>query len=400
MLRLGQKFVVKPAALCLAIGLSVGMIGGALSASIAAAVTPEVSCSTGIGISIGATIHEGATTTLAPSQSIARVGDTITYTVTVATTSGECSFNTGMVHIKTPDGVSHLLTSHLSLSPGSSATYASTTYTVNNSNVGTNTAPAGAIRAQATVKGVATETGGTLETVTAATNYNLSVIHPETTLVKKASVSSGPIPLKVTFTFQETNSSSDPTSNELAADVISTVHVTDATGCTPVFQTSSNGTTTHLAVGATWTYTCSKTFTDVGTFIDHAMATGVAGDKREAGTATSLGAPQNETAQATVTAVKATPGISTSPQPASATVGSTTLNDKVTLSGLVNPVTSGPGVGKITVKLYAPTHSTCIGTAAFTQVITATSGNGTYPTTGGPTADRDRGLALDGVLLR
>ena len=121
MLRLGQKFVVKPAALCLAIGLSVGMIGGALSASIAAAVTPEVSCSTGIGISIGATIHEGATTTLAPSQSIAHVGDTIIYTVTVATTSGECSFNTGMVHIKTPDGVSHLLTSHLSLSPGSSA---------------------------------------------------------------------------------------------------------------------------------------------------------------------------------------------------------------------------------------------------------------------------------------
>ena len=88
-----------------------------------------------------------------------------------------------------------------------------------------------------------------------------------------------------------------------------------------------------------------------------------------------------------VTITKATPGISTTPQPASATVGSTTLNDKVTLSGLVDPVTSGPGVGKITVKLYAPTHSTCIGTAAFTQVITATSGNGTYATTGGPTAD-------------
>ena len=346
MLRLGQKFVVKPAALCVAIGLSVGMIGGALSASIAAA-TPSDPCNTGIGISIGATIYEGATTTPATVQSIAHVGDSITYRVHVSTTSTECPFSTGTVHIKTPDGVVHVLTSHLSLAPGSSSTYTSTTYTVNNANVGTNTAPAGAIRAHTTVTGTATETGGSLETVTASTNYNLSVIHPETTLVKKASVTSGPLPLNVTFTFQETNTSSDPTTAELKADVISTVILTDATGCTPVFKTSSGGTppatTTHLQVGATWTYTCTKTFTSVGTYIDHATATGIAGDHRQAGTATSLGAPQDETAHATVTVTKATPRISTTQQPATATIGSSTLNDEVTLSGLVDPVTSGPG---------------------------------------------------------
>ena len=100
-----------------------------------------------------------------------------------------------------------------------------------------------------------------------------------------------------------------------------------------------------------------------------------------------------------VTITKATPGISTSPQPASATVGSTTLNDKITLSGLVDPVT-GTGVGKITVKLYAPTHSTCTGTAAFTQVITATSGNGTYTTTGGPTANATGTWRWTALLLR
>ena len=44
-----------------------------------------------------------------------------------------------------------------------------------------------------------------------------------------------------------------------------------------------------------------------------------------------------------VTVTKATPGIHTSQQPATATIGSSTLNDEVTLSGLVDPVTSGPG---------------------------------------------------------
>lgn len=147
MLRHGQKrFVVKLAAL-LAVGTSVGVIGGALSASIASAATSHVACNTGIGVGIGATIHEGASTTVAPVQSVARVGDSITYKVMVWTTSTECSFSTGTVAIKTPEGASHVLTTHLSLSPGGSTTYTSVAYTVDNSDVGTNTAPAGEIHA-------------------------------------------------------------------------------------------------------------------------------------------------------------------------------------------------------------------------------------------------------------
>ena len=168
------------------------------------------------------------------------------------------------------------------------------------------------------------------------------------------------------------------------------MNVSDATGCSPVFQTSSGGTppatTTKLQVGATWTYTCSGTFSTVGTFIDHATGTGNAGDGREAGTPTSLGAPMNETAQATVTATKAQPIISTTQQPASGTIGVTALNDKVTLSKLVKPVT-GTAAGTITVELFAPSSPDCSGTAAFTDTLTATTGNGTYTTTGGPTAN-------------
>ena len=374
-------------AICLGIGVIAGSVGGAFSLVPAGAAT---SCNTGINIGIGATILEGATATPAPSTSTARVGDTIKYTVQVSIRSTECAFSHGTVTMKTPNGVLHTLMTGVSLAPGATASYPAPGYVVTNADIGKNSATAGNIAAAASVTGTATETGGTWETVTASTHYDLGVIHPETLLTKSASSVSGAIPLKVTYTFKEKNVSTDPTSALRAKDVISTVNVSDATGCSPVFQTSSGGTppatTTKLQVGATWTYTCSETFSTVGTFIDHATGTGTAGDGREAGTPTSLGAPMNETAQATVTATKAQPLISTTQQPASGTIGVTALNDKVTLSKLVKPVT-GTAAGTITVELFAPSSPDCSGTAAFTDTLTATTGNGTYTTTGGPTAN-------------
>jgi hypothetical protein len=239
-----------------------------------------------------------------------------------------------------------------------------------------------------------TQTGGQVVPTTGSAGYSIAVIHPETVLTKTANPAAGSIPLKVTYTFTEKNVSTDPTPTLRAKDVITTVAVTDTTGCSPTFKTSSGGTppatTAKLQVGATWTYTCSQTFSTAGSFTDHAVGTGVAGDRRQAGTPASLGAPANETAQATVTTLgtRSVPIVATTPQPATAVLGSTTLNDKVTLADLVNPVT-GTGAGRISVKLYPPSNPTCTGTAIFTDVITAKTGNGTYTTSGGPTANAD-----------
>jgi hypothetical protein len=376
------------AAASLAVGMTVGVIGGAFSLTAAAAATP---CKTGIGIGIGATILEGSGPTHSPSQSIARVTDTIEYNVKVSTTSTECKFSNGSVVITTPDGGTHVIATGLALTPGQSKTYTTIGYVVKNTNIGKNNAPAGKIRALGTVVGTSTETGGTVEATTSTTHYDIGVIHPETVLTKMASPASGPIPLKVTYTFTEKNVSTDPTATLRAKDVISTVKVTDTTkGCTPVFKTSSGGTpantTTKLQVGATWTYTCTATYTTVNKYTDNATGTGNAADGREAGTPKSMGAPADETAQASVTALKAQPKISTTQQPASGTTGVTVLNDKVTLSTLVKPVL-GTTAGKITVKLYSPSSPTCTGTVAFTQTITAKTGNGSYTTSGGPTAN-------------
>jgi hypothetical protein len=76
-----------------------------------------------------------------------------------------------------------------------------------------------------------------------------------------------------------------------------------------------------------------------------------------------------------------TPTLSTTPVPSTGPVG-TTLNDQVTLSGLVNPVTSGSGEGAITVSLF-PTVTGCLQTPAYTTTIPASSGNGTYTTSPG-----------------
>jgi hypothetical protein len=72
---------------------------------------------------------------------------------------------------------------------------------------------------------------------------------------------------------------------------------------------------------------------------------------------------------------KATPSISTTPDPSSGTIG-VTLNDSAALSGGFNPM------GDITFNLYAPSDPTCAGTPAFTDVVSV-NGNGAYSTSSG-----------------
>jgi uncharacterized repeat protein (TIGR01451 family) len=72
---------------------------------------------------------------------------------------------------------------------------------------------------------------------------------------------------------------------------------------------------------------------------------------------------------------KASPSITTTPDPSSGTLG-VTLNDSATLGGGFNPT------GNITFNLYAPSDTTCSGAPAFTDVVPV-NGNGTYPTSNG-----------------
>jgi hypothetical protein len=77
---------------------------------------------------------------------------------------------------------------------------------------------------------------------------------------------------------------------------------------------------------------------------------------------------------------KASPGITTTPNPTSGNVG-VTLNDSATLSNGFNPT------GSITFKLYDPDQSSCTGTPRYTQTGTV-NGNGTYTTSPGFVTDK------------
>ena len=80
---------------------------------------------------------------------------------------------------------------------------------------------------------------------------------------------------------------------------------------------------------------------------------------------------------AQVTINKVTPGISTTPNPASGTQG-VVLKDSATLTG------GSSATGTITFRLYPPSDPTCAGSAVFTEAVTV-SDNGAYPTVGGYT---------------
>jgi hypothetical protein len=77
---------------------------------------------------------------------------------------------------------------------------------------------------------------------------------------------------------------------------------------------------------------------------------------------------------------KASPGITTTPNPTSGNVG-VTLNDSATLSNGFNPT------GSITFKLYDPDQSSCLGTPRYTQTVTVI-GNGIYTTSPGFVTDK------------
>ena len=374
----------------LGLGSTLGAVGGVLGSSPASASTTPAPCTNEVTVGIAPTIYEGTTTsTLAPTQTRARVGDEVVYTVSVSqTTSKDCPLQTGTVNLTFPNGTTTTLgTISTPFIPGTAAhdrvIFSSARYVVTNTDIGRHTAtlptstPAtGNIQAFAFTVGATTKKNtGTLQRASGSADYTTPVLHPETTLTKMPSVKSGPIPLTVTYTFTESNVSVDP-STLVYLDALHTVALQDTTGCTPAFTSSSDGTTSTLNPGATWTYTCSVTYTTAGTFTDHVSASGIAGDGRPSGTPTSLGAPATETAEASVTATPATPVIFTTPTPSTAVVGST-LKDEVTLSTLVNPKT-GTTAGTITVELFTPSDTTCTGTATFTTVFKAATGNGTY----------------------
>ena len=374
----------------LGLGSTLGAVGGVLGSSPASASTTPAPCTNEVTVGIAPTIYEGTTTsTLAPTQTRARVGDEVVYTVSVSqTTSKDCPLQTGTVNLTFPNGTTTTLgTISTPFIPGTAAhdrvIFSSARYVVTNTDIGRHTAtlptstPAtGNIQAFAFTVGATTKKNtGTLQRASGSADYTTPVLHPETTLTKMPSVKSGPIPLTVTYTFTESNVSVDP-STLVYLDALHTVALQDTTGCTPAFTSSSDGTTSTLNPGATWTYTCSVTYTTAGTFTDHVSASGIAGDGRPSGTPASLGAPAVETSEASVTATPATPVIFTTPTPSTAVVGST-LKDEVTLSTLVNPKT-GTTAGTITVELFTPSDTTCTGTATFTTVFKAATGNGTY----------------------
>ena len=405
----------------LGFGGTIGIVGslvgsGPSTATVFTCVTP------GVGLAKGdVVLEEPAHTTKSPTAGVARHADEISYRVTVEVpTFTHCTLQTGHVKITLPNGTTNKLTTSLTLSAGQTKTWAETTpsttpthvvttahaatleYIVTTANRGNTGAPTGNVRATASVTGTETSSGH-VQGVTASGDITVAVIHPDTTITKSASPLAGAIPLKVTYTFNETNISTrtDPTATRTSTtatkakngalfftkDTLSTVKVTDVgtnfTACTPKFTKTNTAThhpatatkaltTTGLAPGVTWTYTCTTTFKTATTttgFTDHATATGTAGDGRPSGTSASKGDPATElSTKVTVKPSKNTPRITTTPEPKSATTATTILADKVTVTRLFNPK-SGTTAGTLTVWLFKPGETTC--TAAKTASFVA-----------------------------
>ena len=138
--------------------------------------------------------------------------------------------------------------------------------------------------ATATGTDTADGTAAPIETASAS----VTVTNPSTTLTETASPSSVTDGTPVTFTYTETNDGSDP---------LSGVTVTGSFCGAATFVSSSDGNSTTLDPGASWTFTCTKTVT--ATVTDTATATGT-------DTVDGLAAPP-ETASATVTGMVAKP---------------------------------------------------------------------------------------------
>jgi hypothetical protein len=105
------------------------------------------------------------------------------------------------------------------------------------------------------------QTGAPDETASA----NVTVTHPATSLTESASPSSGSAPLLVTFTYDETNTGTDP---------ISGVTVSGSLCGSATYQSGDTNANNLLDPGETWVFTCSITFTASGSFTDNATANG------------------------------------------------------------------------------------------------------------------------------
>jgi archaellum component FlaG (FlaF/FlaG flagellin family) len=252
------------------------------------------------------------------STQVARVGDTVRWSVTITETADQCGFTGGTVKLIEPDTTPVTFTSTLSLTPGQSQTFGPTApFTVTQALLGGNGADPGTLLAIATLK--AKFLG---QPISISTQRETPVIQPETTITKTPTCTgcgdptNPTVPADITYQIQESNVSNDPPAAlALAtglgvpnADTITNVTVSDDDpNCLPSPPTFISGDTNNdqkLDPGETWLFECTTHYgtspSSVGIHTDNVTAKGDAGDGREAGTPASQGAPSDENASATI----------------------------------------------------------------------------------------------------
>ena len=276
-----------------AVAIAAMPLAGVAVTAIAVPSALAAGCTTGVSVNISDTVYAGGASGPATADDFARAGDAIGYSITVnngtAGSQTECPVSGGKVTLTLPGGATQTLATDLSLASGTSASYTEQTplYIVKDANL-----TAGIADASVKVTGTADEGNDLTEAVSASATYETPVIHPETTLTKSASATKGTAPMTVTYTFVEKNVSPDTWDGSASLDALTDVTVTDNNpACTP---TRTVGTGTSLAVGDSWTYTCTVVMAKAETVTDQATGNGLAGDGRSEGTPASDGAPKAE----------------------------------------------------------------------------------------------------------
>jgi hypothetical protein len=270
-----------------------------------------------------------------PTIQVARVGDTIDYRVILQVLSTQCALDNGTITVTHPNGVTQTLVTGVTATPGGAAqTFDENTvypgqtpsyqaYVASDADVVAN-GTQGGVNSTSSLSATGHQTDGSTFPDSGGTGRFVQVIHPETTLTKSATPTSGTTPLTAVYTFKEANASNagpdGPYSSNLTNDAIDgtsiVINDTGTGACTPVVPTMSGGfnvgdTNTNglLDPAETWTFTCSNTYSTVGTFVNSATASGNAQDGREAGTSASSGAPHDEASESiTVTTTPPPPG--------------------------------------------------------------------------------------------
>jgi uncharacterized repeat protein (TIGR01451 family) len=202
------------------------------------------------------------------SQTLARNGDTLTYTIKVSNSSpGSCDITGAIVDLVLPaaDGMPTGTSVRVATGASYPAGFAATVIGTINYKVALNPGVTNAI-VRATVDGVLHDAPTNNQAAVQKT-LGTSVPPPHMTLTKVASTAGGPAPLPVTYTYTLVNDS-------LTDLPIGNVSVTDNL-CSPlVFAGGDSDGDTLLDVGEKWTYTCVMTHPNPGTFVNTATATG------------------------------------------------------------------------------------------------------------------------------